>query len=65
VALIVGGGAALGVRILSYSDSLTPEKQREWHLGKSALDILDEKYASNEISTDQYNERRQILMKNR
>jgi uncharacterized membrane protein len=62
-ALVVGGGTSLAVRFLSYTDSLTPETERDWHFGKSALDILDEKYANGEMPTDQYEERRKILMK--
>jgi uncharacterized membrane protein len=60
-ALLVGGGSALAVRVLSFSDSLHPEKERDWHFGKSAIDLLDEKYASGEITTEQYEERRKTL----
>jgi len=62
-ALIVGGGTSLAVRVLSYSDSLTPETQREWRFGKSPLDKLDEKYANGELATEEYEERRRTLMR--
>ena len=62
-ALIVGGGTSLAVRVLSFSDSLHPEKDRDWHFGKSAIDLLDEKYANGEMTTDQYEERRKTLLK--
>jgi uncharacterized membrane protein len=59
-ALIVGGGTSLAVRVLSFSDSLQPEK--EWHFGhKSAIELLDEKYANGEMTTEQYEERRRTL----
>lgn len=62
-ALIVGGGTSLAVRVLSFSDSLHPEKERDWHFGKSAIDLLDEKYANGEMTTEQYEERRKTLSK--
>jgi len=59
-ALIVGGGTSLAVRVLSFSDSLQPEK--EWSFGhKSAIELLDEKYANGEMTTEQYEERRRTL----
>jgi uncharacterized membrane protein len=62
-ALLVGGGTSLAVRILSFSDSLRPEKERDWQFGKSALNILDEKYANGDLTTEQYLERRKILLR--
>jgi len=59
-ALIVGGGTSLAVRVLSFSDSLQPEK--DWSFGhKSAIELLDEKYANGEMTTEQYEERRRTL----
>jgi hypothetical protein len=65
-AILVGGGTSLAVRALSFSDSLTPEKERKGFFDgkdKDAVDVLDERYAKGEVATDDYEERRKALLK--
>jgi len=65
-ALLVGGGTSLAVRVLSFSDSLHPEKERDWTNfggGKTALETLDDRYANGDMTKEEYEERRSTLMK--
>jgi len=60
-ALIVGRGTSIAVRLLSYSDSLTPDDQKDWGFRNKAMDILEQRYARGEINTDEYLERKGAL----
>jgi hypothetical protein len=60
-AIILGAGAALGARLWSYTDSLYPEKS--WSFGqKTALDRLDDQFAEGKVSSEEYKQRRQVLL---
>ncbi|MDN3519044.1 SHOCT domain-containing protein [Aquisalimonas lutea] len=60
--LILGaviGLIAVVVRSLAGTGTVPPARERE--RGRSALDILDERYARGEIDRDEYQQRRQDL----